>query len=395
MRQEAAYYEYKSGTIAHEQSIARTRSLRLGSKINAENSKIVEESLFDSGTVVFETCSYQSLHKLYERVSKLMFPDLSDIVPGMLSEFIQPVWHGVSDSVSSFLSLLPGISPFPIVHTSASWLSPIDRGFLVCRNVIGKWVAVDPIHLSKRNTSGRQISKLSNFLAAVNRFPSRGTGSICFDSETVYYIETDFCSDKIYIYQYNESLECLKVKCTIDSLPPGAIHVYGVHNERLIYSVGSDIYISTLEDLSQIIISSVLYPPSYSNVVSVQHVAPFVSDLGHIYYLSRGGLWKQSIISNEAECLFNDTNMSSVSISVNSSKKVMAVLRIDQQKKTYISLYDYLGGFVLSTTLVSFGAPLSVASISIDPMTQEIVLVGRSSSARTGSLVRVFPPTFI
>ena len=355
--------------------------------------------------------SIDALHLLYIKATNNMFPELEYILPGLLARYTKPVWCEVNGAVSSCMGLLPGISPFPLTHASVSWLCGGKSGFMVCRTLVGKWIIVDAKTLLCAQENEQCSNMLSKLVSTINCFPSRGSGTVCFDETRAYFVEADFCEDKLFVYCYDQSSQSLKHVCSIQSLPPGAVHVYGVHECRLIYSVGADIHIADLRETDSadelIIIESALacLQRCESEVklpVSIQHVAPFVSTKGDVYYLSNGNLWKQSVNKQSPVCfgqpIFSHPYVSFVSISVCVSRGVLALFGADSCGNFYISLFDFIGQFVLSTKQVMFGGTktclLSVVAITIDPVSLDVTVIGRQKNSGACSMVTTYQPVY-
>ena len=92
--------------------------------------------------------------------------------------------------------------------------------------------------------------------------------------------------------------------------------------------------------------------------------------------------------------VFSHPGLSFVSLSVSLPKRVLVIVGVDENLNFYISLYDYLGSFVLSTTEAPVGVGLSVLSCVIDPLSADITILGRSQATSAGSLLRTYPPLY-
>ena len=342
--------------------------------------------------------------QLMVQLSVSLVPELDHFISIILDEFVSPMWTTVSCTSVSQTTILTQVCAFPVTFAPRSWSNCVAGDFLVCRLFSGNWTLVNTCHLFGETNHVSIPPRLQVLLVALNAFDSRSNITLIFEpeSDVAFLSEIQFNQDVMLVYTFDETTCSFKVHKTICALPPGAVHVQGMHKGKLIFTVGCSIVIEDILGGDCVkTIPDALVPGirELQAPVSVQGVVPFVTPAGRILYLSDGCVLATGISGlKETKCVLRDPQVDYVALACDFKSMRAVVLgfgRYNRKHIQYITVFDLFAEFVVSTVSCHQPHYSSIISVCINPANSDVTILGRSNqSAQHGAISYTYPSVY-
>lgn len=342
--------------------------------------------------------------QLMVQLSASLVPELDHFINIILDEFVSPMWTTVSCTSVSQTTILTQVCAFPVAFVPRSWSNSVLGDFLVCRLFSGNWTLVNTCHLFGETIHVSIPARLQVLLVALNAFDSRSNITLIFEPESgvAFLSEIQFNQDIMFVYTFDEETCSFKLHKTICSIPPGAVHVQGMHKGKLIFTVGCSIVIedilgsASVKTIPDALLAGIreLQAP-----VSVQGVVPFVTPAGRILYLSDGCVLATEVSGlKETKCVLRDPQVTYVALACDFKSMRAVVIGFGRQNRNhiqYITVYDLCAEFVVSTVSCHQPHYSSIISVCINPANSDVTILGRSNqSAQHGAISYTYPSVY-
>ena len=327
--------------------------------------------------------------------------ELHTFLGTIVDEFVIPMWTSVSCTSISRKCILPQVCAFPVSRVPASWSESKTGEFLLCKTFSGNWTLVSTSHLSGANINIIVPPRLQTLIGALNCFQASSRTTVLFDegSREVYASEIEMIRDVLIIYKLDDETASFKLHKSVVALPPGAVHVHGVHNSKLIFTVACSIYVEDLRGRERRrIIPEAIASSSHKDriPVSVQGVVPCITRFGNILYISEGSVWSSKVaIPHEKRCILRDETVRYVASACDfDSMRCVLVGFGNSPNETvlYLTVLDMYGEFVVSTVSCNTAQYMSIISVAINPVSSDVIILGRcNQAAQHGSISYTLP----
>ena len=338
----------------------------------------------------------------FGRILQHRNPDIHSYLPSILNQFLQPIWQGVLPNQMSTLSILPEVNAFPITQIRAI-RSPqaAGLGFILCKTFSGKWTLVDSSTIKDSSQVSNNVpNELTELLRRLNRLAGLSANATAvYDQRDcrIRVIDLDWCNEKLVIHNISPG----EVSATTKefSIPAcGAVRIAGIHGDRIILSLGTDVYLLSdggvwcgIRDMISQVTGSKRLP------VSTQTVAPFIDDDETVYCLRNGELVRGSD-SVDTAVVHSKINVGYVSLAFDPRTYMFVLIGFDIRENVntqYITLYDVRGRFEVSTTAIQRDYWPSIFSVTIDPLTSDVLFIEKCEAySRYGSLSYSIPALY-
>ena len=330
---------------------------------------------------------------------KRLSPVLSSFLPLVLEDFVQPIWTRVDVARKSQPSILPNVSSFPTVPIPREWSHcPHSRAnFILCRAFSGSWTLVDVDHVRNGSLPARDIPvSLTQLLVFLNSSHSSGCVSVYFDAGRCCIVEIDMRRELILVTKF-----CVDTgpspAIEVTSVPPGAVNICGAFQGRLFLSVGCVLYV-VHDGVWRKVSDQISVPKSARRLpVSIQNIVPCFGADELVYFLS-GGILMSSPVMGIAREVFVHEHTAYVAAAVDVATNVIVLVGYDTRESVdtqYITLFDVLGKFVIAKHSVALPPSMSLVSVCIDPVTTDVVVIGRGTdTGRHGAICYVLPAVY-
>jgi hypothetical protein len=341
---------------------------------------------------------------LLEMVDKL-YPETSSFFATLLSDFVKPLWQGVTSQAISQTAVLPEVCSFPILPIPHSFFAgqEVTEGYFIGKTYSGFWTIVDATLVRNPSSTSRAVPAV--LLDLVFRLNSRAKTSpsavVVFDegSKKVVLVDLDWTSEKIVVVEMNDpkGYESTYQK-EFSAVASGAACIAGIHFGNVVLSTGNDIHVISPDQSTWSLIDALAPPKVVRKLpISTQTVAPFIDKDGYVYYISSGSLWRGHK-NGEKTLLHEQENVVYSSVVYHSKEQVLVIVGFDVREGLnvqYVTLFDIPGQFIASIDPIVNPLMTSIISTVIDTSSSEVFFVGRTSQyARYGSICYSVPAIY-
>jgi hypothetical protein len=328
-------------------------------------------------------------------------PNIHSYLSIMLNRFLEPMWQGVLPNRMSALSILPEVNAFPITPIPVSEpRRACVHAFILCKTFGGKWTLVDSSTIKDSSQVSRTVpSDLTGLLGRLNRITGlSASATAVYDDRLnmIRVIDLDWCSEKLVLHDIPAGE--LTAASTEISMPAcGAVRIAGIHGDRILIAIGVDVLILSPGGI-WCAIKGILSPVECSKrlPISTQTVAPFIDDDGSVYCLRNGQLLRGS--ATDTAVAHSRPDVGYVSLCYDQNTHTLVLIGFDSREHIstqYVTLYDVRGRFEVSTTAIPRDSWPSIFSVTIDPITSDVVFIEKCEAySRYGSICYSIPALY-